>query len=145
MDLFTVGEVAQMLSVSSDTVRRWITQDRLSAIRVAKGQRRVEGPELARFVTERAAALERPAIGLASARNRLPGVVTRVVRDTVMAQVELQAGPFRVVSLMSREARLQSVSRSLWEKTENLEFLVHAGIGHFPSGEDATRESRTES
>ena len=93
-----------MLSVSSDTVRRWITQDRLSAIRVASGQRRVEGPELARFVTERAAALERPAIGLASARNRLPGVVTRVVRDTVMAQVELQAGPFRVVSLMSREA-----------------------------------------
>ena len=71
------------------------------------GRLAIEGADLARFATELAATAERPAIrpmASESARNRLVGLVTRVVRDTVMAQVELQAGPFRIVSLMSREA-----------------------------------------
>ena len=66
----------------------------------------VDGADLARFMAERASeepALDSPVVS-ASARNRLVGIVTRVVRDTVMAQVELQVGPHRMVSLMSREA-----------------------------------------
>ena len=84
-----------------------------SAVLFANGLRKtyagravVEGTEVARFMAERAPddpALESPVVG-ASARNRLTGIVTRVVRDTVMAQVELQVGPHRMVSLMSREA-----------------------------------------
>jgi molybdopterin-binding protein len=64
----------------------------------------VDGAELARFAQANAAAALEPPGPAMSARNRLTGLVTRVVRDTVMAQVELQCGPYRVVSLMSREA-----------------------------------------
>lgn len=107
MATFRIREAAQLLGVSDDTVRRWADSGRLAIVTDHGGRRAVEGATLARFAEELAAAAppaERPLIKGESARNRLTGLVTRVVRDTVMAQVELQAGPFRIVSLMSREA-----------------------------------------
>lgn len=100
---YRIAEAAALLGVSDDTVRRWIDGDRLSATRDG-GPAQVDGVELARVAAE---LHETPPPGTtrsSSARNRLTGIVTRVVRDTVMAQVEIQAGPFRLVSLMSREA-----------------------------------------
>ena len=100
-----ISESALLLGVSDDTVRRWADQGRLTLIKAGNGRSAVDGAELARLARELA---EDPgavgAVGARSARNRLRGIVTKVTRDTVMAQVELQAGPFRVVSLMSREA-----------------------------------------
>jgi len=102
---YRLKEVAQLLGVSDDTVRRWAERGRFTTVIDGAGHRVVEGPELARFAQEVAAAADSPtAAGATSARNRMVGLVTRVVRDTVMAQVEMQAGPYRLVSLMSREA-----------------------------------------
>ena len=100
---FRIAEAAELLGVSDDTVRRWIDAGRLPASREAAGPAVVDGADLARMATQLREAPE-PGTTPSSARNRLTGIVTRVVRDTVMAQVEIQAGPFRVVSLMSREA-----------------------------------------
>ncbi len=104
MTAFRIGEAAELLGVSADTVRRWIDGGRMAAERDAHGHRLISGEELARFA--RAAAAEPSAeVGMpTSARNRLRGIVTSVIKDTVMAQVDIQAGPYRVVSLMSREA-----------------------------------------
>jgi molybdopterin-binding protein len=103
---FRIREAAELLGVSDDTLRRWLDAGRLPSI-TEGGRRAVEGAALARFAEELASgsdrATARPVIG-ESARNRMVGLVTKVVRDTVMAQVEMQAGPFRIVSLMSREA-----------------------------------------
>lgn len=99
-----IGTAAELLGVSDDTVRRWADSGRLPTIQAANGRLMVEGAALAAVAQEIASAPEPGAIATESARNRFRGIVTRVVRDTVMAQVELQAGPFRVVSLMSREA-----------------------------------------
>jgi molybdopterin-binding protein len=96
--VYRIGEAADLLGVSVDTVRRWVDAGRLAAARDPQGHRVVDGADLAAFVRADA----RPQVS--SARNRLRGIVTAVVKDTVMAQVELQAGPFRIVSLMSREA-----------------------------------------
>ncbi|ATE53542.1 TOBE domain-containing protein [Actinosynnema pretiosum] len=99
-----ISEAAALLGVSDDTVRRWIDQGRLSSVQLDSGRRGVEGAELAAFA-QRAA--ENPEAGgpiTTSARNRMRGIVTRVVKDGVMAQVEMQAGPFRVVSLMSSDS-----------------------------------------
>ncbi len=101
---FRMGEAAALLGVSVDTVRRWADDGRLVTRRTEGGHRLVDAADLARLATELAEAPEPGVIVGASARNRLTGLVTRVVRDGVMAQVDLQAGPFRVVSLMSREA-----------------------------------------
>ena len=101
---YRIAEAAALLGVSDDTVRRWIDSDRLAASREAGGPAQVDGADLARVAVT---LHEPPAPGTtrySSARNRMPGIVTRVVRDTVMAQVEMQSGPFRLVSLMSREA-----------------------------------------
>lgn len=100
---FRIGEAAGLLGVSADTVRRWIDAEKLVAVRDQAGHRVVEGEALAAFVREQHAAAD-PASETSSARNRLRGIVTAVAKDGVMAQVDLQAGPFRVVSLMSREA-----------------------------------------
>src|SRR5437660_1004755 len=75
----------------------------LPAARTAGGQRRVDGAALARFSAARAG-VPTPMPVAESARNHFPGLVTKVTKDKVMAKVEMQAGPFRVVSLMSREA-----------------------------------------
>ncbi|MCW2867492.1 MAG: binding domain protein excisionase family [Marmoricola sp.] len=103
---YRVKQAAELLGVSDDTVRRWIDSGRLGSH--SDGTRQVvDGAELAVLAQEIAADGEHPHPGpvvSASARNRFVGLVTRVVRDTVMAQVEIQAGPHRVVSLMSREA-----------------------------------------
>ncbi len=102
--IFRIAEAAALLGVSDDTVRRWIDSGRLSARREGGGPAMVDGAELARVAADMHEPPEPGVTRSSSARNRLAGIVTRVVRDTVMAQVEIQAGPFRVVSLMSREA-----------------------------------------
>ncbi len=101
---YRIAEAAALLGVSDDTVRRWIDGNRLAVTRPTGGPAQVDGADLARVAGELHAAPQPGATRSSSARNRLPGLVTRVVRDTVMAQVEIQAGPFRLVSLMSREA-----------------------------------------
>jgi molybdopterin-binding protein len=104
---FRIGESAQLLGVSDDTLRRWIDDGRLSAEPDDQGRQTVDGADLARLATEMAEDTTRPTdrpIVKESARNRFTGLVTRVVRDAVMAQVEIQSGPHRIVSLMSRES-----------------------------------------
>jgi len=93
-----------LLGVSGDTVRRWVDAGRLTAERTNGGRRLVEGAELARFVVASAEDHEPEGLQIQSARNHLTGIVTKVVKDGVAAQVEVQAGPFRLVSLMTREA-----------------------------------------
>jgi molybdopterin-binding protein len=106
MPTYRIKQAAELLGVSDDTVRRWADSGRLRT--TTEGARQVvDGTELAALAQEIAEGGERLEPGpvvRASARNRFVGLVTRVVRDTVMAQVEIQAGPHRVVSLMSREA-----------------------------------------
>ncbi|MDH2426259.1 TOBE domain-containing protein [Sphaerisporangium sp. TRM90804] len=99
---FRISEAAGLLGVSPDTVRRWVDAGRLPAVRDEHGHRLVAGADLAAFA--RARVESEDGSGLSSARNRFRGIVTEVVRDAVMAQVEIAAGPFRVVSLMSRQA-----------------------------------------
>ena len=104
MPKLRISEAAALLGVSDDTVRRWVDQGRLPAVQGDNGRMAVEGSELAAFVQRLAEAPEPGTTVAASARNRMRGIVTRVTKDGVMAQVEMQAGPFRLVSLMSREA-----------------------------------------
>jgi molybdopterin-binding protein len=105
MRAYRFREAADLLGVSDDTVRRWADGGRLPTVQDSAGRRVVDGAVLARFAEQNAAPVPDTApVHRESARNRFVGLVTRVVRDTVMAQVELQCGPYRVVSLMSREA-----------------------------------------
>lgn len=101
---YRISEAATMLGVSDDTVRRWIDGGRLDISPAQSGPARVDGSALAALARELADTPEAAAPRMESSRNRMAGIVTRVVRDTVMAQVEMQCGPYRMVSLMSREA-----------------------------------------
>lgn len=101
---YRISQAARLLGVSPDTVRRWADGGRLHASRDHSGQRVIDGAELARFASSLSQSGELGATSGHSARNRFTGIVTKVTKDGVMAQVEMQAGPFRVVSLISREA-----------------------------------------
>ena len=98
------GQVAELLGCSTDTVRRWADSGRLKTKRTGNGQRVIDGADLARFLTDQREEHEVAAVVAQSARNRFAGIVTRVTKDKVAAQVELQAGPHRIVSLLTREA-----------------------------------------
>jgi molybdopterin-binding protein len=107
MPTFRIKEAAGLLGVSDDTLRRWADGGRVETTTDASGRRAVDGVALARLaqdLAETADHAEGKTVVAHSARNRFQGLVTRVIRDTVMAQVEIQAGPYRVVSLLSREA-----------------------------------------
>ncbi|WP_430334899.1 TOBE domain-containing protein [Rhodococcus sp. ACT016] len=100
-----IRDAAQLLGVSDDTVRRWIDAGTLDARKDDAGRMVVDGKQLAEFARDNAARVPENPLGVSSsARNRFVGLVTRVVVDGVMAQVEMQCGPFPVVSLMSAEA-----------------------------------------
>jgi len=104
---FRIKEAAALLGVSYDTMRRWAEGGRIEQTTDSAGRLAVDGAALARFAQERAESAAYPdheMVTAQSLRNRFAGLVTRVVRDTVMAQVEIQAGPHRFVSLLSREA-----------------------------------------
>ncbi|MEP6526196.1 MAG: TOBE domain-containing protein [Nocardioidaceae bacterium] len=103
MTVYRMTEAAALLGVSDDTLRRWVDAGRLDKAQTPDGVAGVDGVQLARVAREHADTPERGS-STSSARNRLRGIVTEVKRDTVMAQVELCCGPYRVVSLMSREA-----------------------------------------
>ena len=104
MPQLRTSEAGRLLGVSDDTVRRWVDSGKLPATRDDVGRVVIAGRDLAAFAEANAAAPELGSTTVESARNRFTGLVTRVLKDGVMAQVDIQAGPFRVVSLMSREA-----------------------------------------
>ena len=102
MSEYRMGEAAELLGVGVDTVRRWADQGRLSTTRTDGNHRVVDGAELARLAVELA---DHPDSDThMSARNRFEGLVTEVIADRVMAQVELQCGRNRIVALISSEA-----------------------------------------
>jgi molybdopterin-binding protein len=99
-----MGQAAEMLQVSVETLRRWEAEGRLRMVRSDGGQRLVDVEEVARLIdARRKASTDRPIVAQ-SARNRFPGIVTRIERDGVAAVVEVIAGPHRLVSLMTAEA-----------------------------------------
>ena len=99
-----IGEAAEMLGVSVDTLRRWEREKQLRTVRTAGGQRSVPLAEVTRLLAERRRETTDRPIVAQSARNRFAGVVTSIQRDRVAATVEIQAGPHRLVSLMTAEA-----------------------------------------
>lgn len=106
MTTFRIREAANLLGVSDDTLRRWADAGRVATIS-ENGRLAIDGAALAQFAEELARSTDRPTpepVIRESARNRFVGLVTNVVKDTVMAKVEMQSGPHRIVSLMSREA-----------------------------------------
>jgi molybdopterin-binding protein len=102
MPRYRLGQAARILGVSVDTVRRHADDGRLATVRTPGRQRLVDGRDLARFANQQAAEQARDAES--SARNHLLGIVTKVTKDKVAAQVEVRCGPFRVVSLLTRES-----------------------------------------
>jgi len=107
--VFRIREAAELLGVSYDTMLRWADSGKIAKTADAAGRLAVDGAALAEFARDRAeaaasAAAESAPVAAQSVRNRFTGLITRVIKDTVMAQVEIQAGPHRFVSLLSREA-----------------------------------------
>jgi len=101
---FRISEAALLLAVSDDTVRRWVETGKLPVHRDASNRQVIDGVALAEFARTQAQATPDPSGVGRSARNRMVGLVTAVRADRVMAQVEMQCGPHRIVSLMSTEA-----------------------------------------
>ena len=99
-----VGQAAEMLQVSVETLRRWETEGRLRMERSEGGQRLVDIGDVARLLDQRRKGVTERPIVAQSARNRFPGIVTRIEADKVAAVVEVIAGPHRMVSLMTAEA-----------------------------------------
>ena len=99
-----MGQAAELLGVSADTVRRWADAGRVKATQGPGGRRYVDGADLARLAVELAGEHGQDRPRGQSARNHIRGIVTRVTKDGVAAQVELQSGPHRVVALITREA-----------------------------------------
>jgi molybdopterin-binding protein len=104
MHEFKMGEAAALLGVSADTVRRLADAREIQAKRTRGGQRVVDGRSLARWLAKRGGPRLPESLSEQSTRNHLPGIVTRVVKDRVAAQIEIQVGPHRMVSLLTREA-----------------------------------------
>jgi molybdopterin-binding protein len=102
--LIRVGQAAEMLGVSVVTLRRWEATGHVRLERSSGGQRLVSLAEVTRLLAERRRSAADQPIAAQSARNRFPGIVTRVERDQVAAVVEVQAGPHRLVSLITAEA-----------------------------------------
>jgi molybdopterin-binding protein len=100
-ETYRIGDAAKAIGVRVETLRRWERDGNLATIRTEGGQRRIPAAEVARLIAERRA---RHASSSSSRRNAFPGIVTKVTRDKVSALVEIQAGPHRVVSLITREA-----------------------------------------
>jgi molybdopterin-binding protein len=96
--IYTASEAARMLGISLDTLRRWDRQGRIRTRRDAANRRVVSASEIDRLRGTAAGDHE------LSARNRFPGTVRRIEVEGLLAQVELEAGPFRVVSVITREA-----------------------------------------
>ena len=107
MSQYGTTQVAELLGVSVDTVRRWCDEGRLSTTRDDGGRRLVEGRDLAAYLSEQAPAYAVESDELHSARNRFTGIVTRVTADEIVAKVEMAVGPYRMVSLMTSEAALE--------------------------------------
>ena len=102
MDNLRIGQVANLIAVSTDTVRTWIDEGKIPSSRTSGGHRIIKGADLAKFLTD---SNKDPSITThLSARNRFLGLVTKVKKDNVMAQIEIQAGGQRIVSLISSEA-----------------------------------------
>lgn len=103
MPRLRIGQAAELLRVSPDTVRRLVDSGQVKTVRSTGGQRRIDSAALARYMAAQPRQSQPPVVS-ESARNRFSGIVTRVLKDGVMAQVEIQAGPHRIVSLISRES-----------------------------------------
>ena len=106
MTTYRIAEAAGLLGVSDDTVRRWIDAGRIQAS-TENGRAVIDGIVLAELASELADAPDPDRAKAVSARNRMLGIVTKTTLDTVMAQVEMVCGPYRIVSLMSAEAAIE--------------------------------------
>jgi molybdopterin-binding protein len=105
--ILRVGQAAEMLGVSIETIRRWGDDGTIRVERSTGGQRVVAIAEVSRLLEERRRSkVDRPIVAQ-SARNRFPGVITRIERDTVAAVVEVMAGPHRLVSMLTAEAVIE--------------------------------------
>jgi molybdopterin-binding protein len=107
MPAIRIKDAAALLGVSDDTVRRWIDSGSLASHKDDGGRRVIAGDALAEFAREHASPPPNPLGGASSARNRFVGLVTKVTADQVMSEVQMQCGPFTVVSLMSTESARQ--------------------------------------
>jgi molybdopterin-binding protein len=98
---YRIGQAAEAIGVRVETLRRWERDGKLTTVRTAGGQRRVPAAEVARLIAERRTMRSKAGV---SRRNAFAGVITKVTRDKVSTLVEIQAGPHRIVSLITREA-----------------------------------------
>jgi len=104
MPQYRISRAAKLMGVSPDTMRRWADAGRVRTVPGPGGRRDIDGADLARLAIEIAGKQDRHRAKGQSMRNHVSGIVTRVTRDQVATQVELQAGPHRLVSLITSEA-----------------------------------------